>query len=64
MSGTSEGLVTALSYLSAFIGLGATFAYLATFSLTPYNHLYLSGESGYDETDVSYTLAIVECVEK
>ena len=54
--------MTALSYLSAFIGLGATFAYLSTFYLTPYNQLYLSGESGYDETDVSYTLAIIECV--
>lgn len=62
MSATSEGLITALSYLSAFIGLSATFAYLATFYLTPYNQLYLSGESGYDETDVSYTMAIVECV--
>lgn len=62
MSGTSEVLVTAISYLSALTGLGATFAYLTTFYLTPYNELYLSGESGYDETDVSYTLAIIECV--
>jgi len=58
----TEGLVTALSYLSAFIGFSSTFCYLATFYLTPYNQLYLSGESGYDETDVSYTIAIVECV--
>lgn len=57
----SEGVVTAVSYLSAFIGLGSTFAYLATFYLTPYNQLYLPSESGSDDTDVSYTLAIVEC---
>lgn len=59
---TSSGLVTAISYLSLFFGLGVHAVYLATFYLTPYNQLYLSGESGYDETDVSYTLAIVECV--
>ena len=58
----SEGVVTAVSYLSTFIGLGSTFAYLATFYLTPYNQLYLPSESGSDDTDVSYTLAIVECV--
>ena len=58
----SNGLVTAVSYLCTVIGLGFTFAYLATFYLTPYNQLFLSGESGTDETDLSYTLAIVECV--
>lgn len=58
----SNGLVTAVSYLCTVIGLGFTFAYLATFYLTPYNQLYLAGESGTDETDLSYTLAIVECV--
>jgi hypothetical protein len=37
-------------------------AYAATFFLTPYNQLYFSGQSGYDDTDLPYTLAIVECV--
>lgn len=58
----SNGLVTVVSYMCTLIGLGFTFAYMATFYLTPYNQLYLSGESGTDETDLSYTLAIVECV--
>lgn len=58
----SNGIVTAVSYLCTVIGLGFTFAYLATFYLTPYNQLYLVGESGTDDSDLSYTLAIVECV--
>mgnify|MGYP000125814686 CR=1 FL=1 len=58
----TNGLVTAVSSLCTLIGLGFTFAYLATFYLTPYNKLYLSGESGTDDTDTSYSLAIVECV--
>jgi len=36
-------------------------AYAVTFFLTPYNQLYFSGQSGYDDTDLPYTLAIVEC---
>tara|TARA_B110000091_G_scaffold214383_1_gene267421 strand:+ start:12197 stop:13213 length:1017 start_codon:yes stop_codon:yes gene_type:complete len=58
----ASGLVTAVSYLCTVIGLGFTFAYLCTFYLTPYNQLYLVGESGTDDSDFSYTLAIVECV--
>ena len=58
----ASGLVTAVSYLCTVIGLGFTFGYLCTFYLTPYNQLYLVGESGTDDSDVSYTLAIVECV--
>jgi len=52
---------TAVCYLCTFIGLSATAAYAVTFYLTKYNQLYLSGQSGYDETDLPYTYAIVEC---
>ena len=57
----SEDLITVVSYLCTFIGLSASTAYAVTFYLTKYNTLYLSGQSGYDDTDVSYTYAIVEC---
>ena len=57
----SSSLVTAISYLCTLTGLGASMAYAATFFLTPYNQLYFSGQSGYDDTDLPYTLAIVEC---
>ena len=50
-----------IMYLCTFIGLSATAAYAVTFYLTKYNQLYLSGQSGYDETDLPYTYAIVEC---
>lgn len=57
----SEGLITFVSYLCTFIGLSASTGYAVTFYLTNYNILYLSGQSGYDETDLPYTYAIVEC---
>ena len=57
----SEGLITFVSYLCTFIGLSASTAYAVTFYLTNYNILYLSGQSGFDETDLPYTYAIVEC---
>ena len=57
----SEGLITFVSYLCTFIGLSASTAYAVTFYMTKYNILYLSGQSGYDETDLPYTYAIVEC---
>lgn len=57
----TEGIVTAISYLCTLIGLGATAAYAVTFYLTSYNQLYLADESTYDDTDLPYTLAIVEC---
>ena len=57
----SEGLITLVSYLCTVIGLSASTAYAVTFYLTKYNILYLSGQSGYDETDLPYTYAIVEC---
>tara|TARA_B110000879_G_scaffold202168_1_gene278185 strand:+ start:381 stop:1484 length:1104 start_codon:yes stop_codon:yes gene_type:complete len=57
----SEGLITIVSCLCTFIGLSASAAYAVTFYMTKYNQLYLSGQSGYDETDMPYTYAIVEC---
>lgn len=56
----TEGLVTFISYLCIFVGLCATAAYAVTFYMTNYNELYLSGQSGYDETDAPYTYAIIE----
>ena len=57
----TEGIVTAISYLCTLIGLGATAAYAATFYLTNYNEIHYAEESSYDDSDLSYTLAIVEC---
>lgn len=48
--------------MTSITGLGATLIYFTTFYLTSYNELYFSGASGLDDSDVSYTLAIVECV--
>lgn len=59
---STSGLATAITYLSVLSGLCVSAAYATTFFLTPYNDLYLTGQSGYDDTDVPYTLAIVECV--
>ena len=58
---STTGLTVAVTYLSIIVGLCVSAAYAATFFLTPYNELYLSGKSGYDDTDLPYTLAIVEC---
>lgn len=55
-------IVTAISYLCAIFGLLSIAAYSVTFYMTDYNQLYLSGQSGYDDTDLPYTYAIVECV--
>ena len=55
-------LVTAISYLCTLFGLVAVAGYTVTFYLLDYNELYLSGQSGYDDTDLPYTYAIVECV--
>jgi len=57
----SEDLITFVSYLCTFIGLSASTAYAVTFYMTKYNILYLWGQSGYDDTDLPYTYAIVEC---
>ena len=54
-------LVTVISYLCTLVGLGATAAYAVTFYMLPYNEIYLTGLSGYDEADLPYTYAIVEC---
>ena len=55
-------IVTSLSASCIFVGVGLTFAYGSTFLLTPYNEIHLSGQSGIDETDTPYTLAIIETV--
>ena len=52
--------VTTAAYLSTLLGLAAFAAYIATFTMTTYNALYFADGSN-DESDVSYTLAIVEC---
>lgn len=54
-------LVSALYYICIFLGLATTSAYTVTFFVLPYNTLYLEGQSGTDEQDVPYVLAIVEC---
>ena len=54
-------IVSAVSYLCMLAGLGATAAYALSFYLIPYNELYLEGNSGHDNRDVPYTMAIVEC---
>ena len=57
----SEGIASALSYLTIFIGFAATAAYAATFYLTTYNEINYGEESSYDDADLPYTLAIIEC---
>jgi len=57
----TKGIVSAISYLCMLIGLGATAAYAVTFYLTIYNEIHYAEESSYDDSDVTYTLAIVEC---
>ena len=58
----TSGLVTAISVITTILGLTVSTAYVATFYLLNYNELYLAGQSGYDDTDLPYTYAIVECV--
>lgn len=55
-------LISAISYLSIIFGIMAVASYAVTFYILDYNGLYLSGKSGYDDTDLPYTYAIVECV--
>lgn len=57
----TSGLVTAVSTITTVLGLTASAAYAVTFYLLNYNELYLAGQSGYDDTDLPYTYAIVEC---
>ena len=57
-----SSLTTTITYLSVIVGLCVSAAYTTTFFMTPYNDLYLTGQSGYDDTDLPYTLAIIECV--
>jgi len=54
--------VTVISYLCTIFGLVSAAGYAVTFYFLDYNQLYLSGQSGYDDTDLPYTYAIVECV--
>ena len=58
----TSGLVSAISTITTVLGLTASAAYALTFYLLNYNELYLAGQSGYDDTDLPYTYAIVECV--
>jgi len=58
----TSGLVSAISTITTVLGLTAPAAYALTFYLLDYNELYLAGQSGYDDTDLPYTYAIVECV--
>ena len=55
-------MLTVISYLCTIFGLAAAAGYGVTFYLLDYNQLYLTGQSGYDDTDLPYTYAIVECV--
>lgn len=54
--------MTALSYVCIVAGLLTTAAYSITFYLTPYRQIYFNAESGNDDDDLAYTLAIIECV--
>ena len=54
--------ISVVRFLCVLAGLGGFIAYGVTFYVTSYNEIYFSGHSGYDETDLPYTLAIVECV--
>ena len=58
----TSGLVTAIAILTTVIGLCVCTSYAVTLYLLNYNELYIAGQSGYDDTDVPYTYAIVECV--
>ena len=58
----TSALVSAISTITSVLGLTASAAYALTFYLLNYNELYLEGQSGYDDTDLPYTYAIVECV--
>jgi len=57
----SSGVVTAVAYLCTLVGLGATAAYALSFYILPYNKLFLEGESGHDERDLPYIIAMIEC---
>lgn len=57
----TDGIVTAISYLCTLIGFGATAAYAVTFYLTNYNEIHYVEDASYDNSDLPYTLAIVEC---
>lgn len=54
-------LVSAVSAITTILGLTTSAAYALTFYILNYNELYLAGQSGYDDTDLPYTYAIVEC---
>lgn len=54
-------IALAINYISTWLGLAAVAGYAVTFFVVPYNSLYLSGESGYDENDIPYILAMAEC---
>lgn len=57
-----SNMISAIHFFCALVGLGMSAAYGVTFFLTSYNEIYFSGQSGYDDTDLPFTLAIVECV--
>lgn len=57
----SSGVVTTVAYLCTLVGLGATAAYALSFYILPYNKLFLEGESGHDERDLPYIIAMIEC---
>lgn len=50
-----------ISYLCTLIGLGATAAYSVTFYTTTFNEIYYHGNSGYDDIDLPYIYALIEC---
>ena len=49
------------SYLSSLLPLSIAFAYAVTFYLTDYNEIYYSENNSYDDSDLPYTIAMIEC---
>lgn len=54
-------MLRTVSYLSTWLPLAAVAGYAVTFYLTNYNEIHYAENSQYDDTDLPFTLAIVEC---
>lgn len=57
----TSGLITTVAYLSTWLPLAAVAAFAVTFFVTTYNEIYYAENASYDESDLPFTMAIVEC---
>lgn len=57
----SSGTISAIAYLSTWLPVAAIAGYAATFYLTTYNEIHYAENASYDDSDLPFTLAIVEC---